>query len=108
MHRQIMGSPRCCVDHKDGNGLNNQRSNLRCCTTSQNNRNSKIYRTNTSGFRGVVWSKKMNRWVAQIRVGGKSFYLGSYCTKNEAARVYDAKAKEVAGEFARLNCLEEK
>lgn len=91
------------VDHRDGNGLNNQRSNLRPATPSQNQANSRRRRDNTSGYRGVSLNKRVGRWVAQITVKGKSRGLGYFATPEEAAARYDVAAIEAWGEFARPN-----
>ena len=99
MHREILSSP--MIDHIDGNGLNNQRTNLRPCTNSQNSANRKKSKRNTSGFKGVC--KRSKRWDAYIRVGGIQIHLGCFDTPEQAAHAYDRKAIEVFGEFARLN-----
>jgi hypothetical protein len=90
------------VDHIDGDGLNNQRSNLRLATHTENLRNQRIRRDNTSGFKGVSWSKASGKWVAQIRMTGKIKYLGSFTTPEEAYAAYCAAALELHGEFARF------
>jgi len=106
MHRFIMkveerGS---IVDHKDGDGLNNIKNNLRCCTPSQNNANRKISRTKTtSKYLGVYHRRKTNKCIASIRVKGKSYYLGTFKDEISAAKAYDAAAKIHHGEFANLN-----
>jgi len=99
MHREILSSP--MIDHIDGNGLNNKRTNLRPCTNSQNSANRKKSKRNTSGFKGVC--KRSKRWDAYIRVGGIQIHLGCFDTPEQAAHAYDRKAIEVFGEFARLN-----
>lgn len=91
------------VDHRDSNGLNNQRSNLRSATASQNLANSRIRRDNTSGYKGVYLNKRVQRWVAQITVNGKTRGLGYFATAEEAAARYDIAAIEAWGEFARPN-----
>ena len=97
MHRLILGSRVGEeVDHKDGNGLNNQRSNLRLCTHSQNLAN-RAY-NNKSGYRGV--RKHGNKWEAKI---GSNTLLDSYDTPEEAAIAFNKAAIEKYGEFARLN-----
>ena len=105
MHRQILGDD-CAgvlVDHEDGDGLNNQRINLRPATHRQNVRNSVMYSNNTSGFRGVHWHMGGQKWAARIQINNKSVYLGIYSNPEDAARAYDARAIEVDGPFARLN-----
>jgi hypothetical protein len=87
------------VDHRNSNGLDNQRHNLRPATHQQNISGQQKRRTNTSGFKGVSWHAKDKRWRARIcRVG-----LGNFKTPEEAARAYDRAALEKFGEFARLN-----
>jgi hypothetical protein len=104
MHRVIVGAKKIdVVDHCDGNSLNNQRSNLRLCNAQQNRWNQGPAPTNRSGYKGVYWEKKIQKYVATIRLSNKRTYLGSYTDPVLAARAYDKKAKEVHGEFARLN-----
>lgn len=105
LHRVILDAPHDKhVDHIDGDGLNNQKSNLRLCTVSQNQMNRGIQRNNTSGYKGVFdAASKRNPWLAQIRQGRKQFYLGRFKTKTDAARAYDEAAKRLFGEFAVLN-----
>ena len=70
MHRVILDAqPGLYVDHRDGNGLNNRRENLRIATKSQNQCNQRMRSNNTSGFKGV--SKNHGRWQARIELGGK-------------------------------------
>jgi hypothetical protein len=90
------------ADHIDGNPLNNRRSNLRVASIQENNRNSKKPITNTSGFKGVFRDKKHPAWRAVIRVNGKSLYLGSFVTPEEAHEAYKKAAIEYYGEFARF------
>ncbi len=91
------------VDHIDGDGLNNQKSNLRIATTQQNNFNRKGESSNISGYKGVVFRSKQKRWLAQIRVNKQYFYLGTYDSKEDAAKAYNKAAIKYHGEFARLN-----
>jgi hypothetical protein len=103
MHRVIMNTPDGVeTDHKDGNALNNQRSNLRICTHSQNCHNRKKRADNTSGYKGV-FTTKGKKWRAQIRVNGKSIHIDVFSTREEAAHAYDEAAKKYHGEFADLN-----
>ena len=101
MHRQIMGFPLNDVDHKDRNGLNCQRYNLRACTTAQNLANQKRRKNNTSGAKGVDWVKKDKRWRARIEVNGTRLHLGNHKNKSDAQVAYDDAAKKYRGEFAR-------
>lgn len=103
MHRFILNSPKGKnVDHIDGNGLNNQRSNLRLCTQSENIRNSK-QKKSKSGYRGVFWLKSNKKWMAYISHERKSIYIGSFSTAKEAAMARNKKAIEIHGKFAVLN-----
>lgn len=104
MHRFILGAKAgWLVDHKDGDGLNNTRENLRVCVSAENARNCRKYsRARTSKFKGVCLQPD-GRWRAQICVAYHKINLGSYTTEIMAARVYDAAALEHFGEFARLN-----
>lgn len=101
MHRKMMGvtDPNVDVDHRDNDGLNNQRHNLRVCTRSQNNGNARPPRDNKSGFKGVHYDKSRHKWSAEIASKG----LGRFDTKEEAARHYNRAAKEKWGDFAKLN-----
>jgi|SRR5579862_3499038 len=107
MHRIILGLPKGrnpVVDHENGDGLDNQRHNLRKATFGQNLANSS--RRSKSGFRGVREAKggKTYKWVAQASAGtGRTVSLGCFETPEEAARAYDAHARARFGEFARTN-----
>lgn len=105
MHREILGitSKEHWVDHRNRNGLDNRRANLRIATKSQNQFNSAKPCTNKSGYKGVYFKAQTGRWAAQIRANGRCFHLGYYDSAEEAARVYDNAAKEKHGEFARTN-----
>ena len=105
MHRLILDAPDGAqVDHIDHDSLNNQRSNLRLCTCSENQRNRRGRpKNNTSGYIGVAWYRRCGRWGSQIWVNGKDHWLGLFDDPAEAARVRDAAAKRLHGEFATLN-----
>lgn len=106
MHRYIMNIPKGKdVDHINGNGLDNRRSNLRLATRSENIRNSFKQSNNTSGFKGVTWHKHIKKWQAQGYINYKHKFLGYFKTKEEAALAYNEFAKKCYGEFARLNVL---
>lgn len=96
------------VDHISGDRLDNRVENLRWCSSSQNSHNSKKTRAgkSTCDYKGVYLQKKRwgEYWTAQISCDGQHYYLGnSHKTAEDAARAYDAKAKELFGEFAKLN-----
>ena len=104
MHREIMRPPQGMqIDHADGDPLNNRRNNLRICTQTQNNGNSKTRRDNTSGLKGVYWHKTGKKWGAQLHFQKKHIHVGLFTNKDVAALAYDKAAKEYFGEFARLN-----
>ena len=107
MHRVILDAPSdMCVDHIDGNGLNNCRSNLRLSTKSQNGANRGKQADNTSGFKGVIWYSRCRKWRAQIKINGKNKFLDSFDSPEDAARAYDEAARKFFGGFAKLNFLD--
>jgi hypothetical protein len=94
------------IDHVNMNGLDNRKENLRLATRSQNSAN-KPSRLGSSRFKGVCKARtKSDRWRAWIGVNGKSIYLGSFHTEEEAASVYDAAARAAWGAYARINLQE--
>jgi hypothetical protein len=104
MHREIMDCPgHLLVDHIDHDGLNNRRSNLRLCTSSQNLCNTVSTRGSSSKYKGVCWHKREKQWVASIQFNKKTYYLGDFDSEIDAARAYDEKAKVLHGQFACLN-----
>lgn len=113
MHRLLLGAPRGVgVDHLDGDGLNNQRHNLRLASKTQNGQAARRKAINASSkFRGVnlktyVWrgsNKCTLRWTAQIRLNKKSIHIGYFSSEEAAARAYDKKARELFGEYAAPN-----
>ena len=117
LHRVIMSPPdNLVIDHLDHNGLNCQRSNLKICTQSENLWNyhfsdSPTSRKRSSKYFGVSAVKLMQNgrdyqyWLARIRHKGKAVYIGSFETEEEAALAYNAKCKELRGQFARLNLV---
>lgn len=102
MHRVITSAPHGMdVDHINGNGLDNRRSNLRLATRSENMRNSRQSSANTSGFKGVGWSKRDNNWRASITIDGRQHYIGAFSTPEIAHAAYMEVAERLFGEFAR-------
>jgi hypothetical protein len=104
MHRLILDPPDGLnVDHADGNGLNNRRANLRLTDRAGNKRNGRLPKNNRSGYKGVYWKARRQRWEVQIRVDGRLHHVGYFRDREEAARAYDAAAREAFGPFARTN-----
>lgn len=94
-----------CVDHCDGNKLNNALSNLRWCTNVENSRNTlKRYGT-SSHYKGVSYDKRTKKWRARIVVDGSEIFLGRHSTQEEAANAYNEAAKKFHKEFANLNII---
>ncbi len=103
MHRFILDAPEgMLVDHRDGNGLDNTRENIRICTALENARNTRKNR-GSSRFKGVSWDKVRERWEAGITVNGKRIYLGRFISEDLAAKKYDKAALLHFGDFARIN-----
>jgi len=101
MHQLLMSPPPgMVVDHIDGNGLNNRRANLRICTPKQNRRNTRP-RRKTSRFLGVC--RVGDKFKAQIKHNGRTYYLGLFTDQVEAAKARDAQAKQLQGPYAYLN-----
>lgn len=105
IHTLITGWP--LVDHRNGNGLDNRRANLRPATEAQNRTSRRRRLDNTSGYKGVSWHKPSRRWTAVIAVRGRNQHLGSFDSPATAARAYDAAAHVQFGAWARLNFPEE-
>lgn len=111
LHRDILEPPSGLqIDHINGNKLDNRKENLRICTASENVRHRPIGVKNTSGYKGVIFSGKLNKknpWVASINIGTgknrKHHHLGYFSTKEDAALAYNIHAKKFFGEYAYLN-----
>lgn len=104
MHRVIMGEPvGMVIDHIDGNGLNNTRSNLRPATHAQNLQNQGLARHNTSGFKGVYFDSQRNKWKADIYQDRKRYRLGRFNTPEEAHAAYCRASQRLHGEFSRTS-----
>ncbi len=88
-----------CVDHIDNIKTNNNLTNLRWSTKKENGRNSKLNKRSTTNVKGVYFSKVRQKYIAQIMVDGKSFYLGCFVTLEEAKLVRSKHSKEEFGEF---------
>jgi len=108
MHREIMGivgDDKRWVDHRNNNGLDNRRQNLRICTPQQNRMNARG-KGGTSQYKGVFWSKHANKWGVQICINGGKKNLGYFDLEEEAAKIYNEAAMELFGEFAYLNKID--
>lgn len=104
MHRMILKPKEGqWIDHKNRNGLNNTRLNIRTCTMSQNAQNRRAIKNTTSKYKGVMWHPRLKKWKVQIYSSVKCIYLGVFADEVEAAKTYDKKAKGLFGEFAKFN-----
>lgn len=104
MHRLIMGADsKYGVDHANGNGLDNRRSNLRLATQRQNSTNRRIHKNNRSGYKGVHWRSDNCRWRAAIGTPQGKITLGHFDNCIDAAKAYDRAARRLFGEYAKLN-----
>jgi len=104
MHRALLKAKQGeQVGHKNSNGLDNRRCNVRLCTQPENRRNNEVAAHTTSGFKGVCYSKRYRSWRATIGIMNRDYSLGSYATKIEAAIAYNIGSVEFHGPFARLN-----
>lgn len=101
MHNVILNGKG--IDHIDRNGCNNQKSNLRFCTQSENGMNRTKMENASSIFKGVCFNKSAKKWMVRIQINSKVIYLGLFASEIEAAKAYNAKAIELFGEFANLN-----
>lgn len=106
LHRVVMGSPEGKqIDHINGDILDNRKSNLRVASHSENMRNRKLQKNNSTGYKGVWFNKKKGLFVATIKIDGKTRTIKHTRTAEEAAEAYNVKAQEVYGSFARINVL---
>lgn len=103
MHRVILGltSPKLQGDHKDHDGLNNQKYNLRICTNLQNSWNKKKHKTNVAGIKGIRFLGKS--WEVRICINGEAKAIGLFPSLEQASTAYNAAALNYFGEFAHLN-----
>lgn len=91
------------IDHIDHNQLNNQRNNLRYATRSQNTANRRRFKNNTSGYIGVAYHTRLDKYQAYVSKDKQIHFVGTFNTAIEAAKARDEKAKELHGEFSSLN-----
>lgn len=102
MHREILRAEELVVDHIDGDPLNNQRSNLRTCTHSQNMWNRRHQVGSKSKLKGVTKNQKSPGYISRITVDNKTIYLGTYGTEMEAHLAYCNAAEAIFEDFSRL------
>ena len=109
MHRLLMKAKAGeLIDHVNGNGLDNRKSNLRRCSAAQNqaNRKQKEQLGTSSKYRGVYWYKRDQNWIARIRVNGTRYVIGHFNSEVEAGEAYQQELVKQFGEFAgKLNEL---
>ena len=104
LHRWLTRAPKHLqVDHKNGNGLDNRRRNLRICKQQHNLWNQGKRPKCTSSYKGVSWCKAAKKWQVHIMVNYKNNYLGLFKCEKSAANAYNKAAKKFFGRFARLN-----
>lgn len=103
MHREILKPPIGVeIDHRDRDGLNNQRYNMRVATHAENAHNRRK-QEETSQFKGVTWYRWKTKWLGQIQVKNQRIHLGYFLSQTEAALAYDRAARTYFGEFANTN-----
>lgn len=109
MHRFILGVRRGVgIDHKNRNGLDNRRENIRVATQSQNNHNRPAQKRpwkKHSEYKGLTWAYGPSCWQVRIMVDGRRRLIGYFKDEAEAARAYNAAAREMCGEYALLNVV---
>lgn len=104
MHNDIMKPGGSRIDHINADKLDNRRENLRFANCSQNQANRpNLNKNNTSGYKGVSWNKKSQKWRAYITVNRKYIHLGHHLDLGLAALAYNQAARQYFGEFAYLN-----
>lgn len=103
LHRTLLGEPSGEVDHRNGDGLDNRRDNLRLAPHRLNLANARPQLGRSSRFKGVSLYRKAGDWEAYITVAGRKRHLGRFTDETDAARAYNAAATAAWGEFARLN-----
>ena len=112
LHQLILPSenPNLTVDHKDGDGLNNQKFNLRLATGSQQIANQKKRQIEncSSKYKGVCFRKDTQRWTSGIKVNYRRINLGCFGSEEDAAKAYNRAAVKYFGDFANLNIIEQR
>lgn len=99
MHRELMGAVSGqMIDHINRDQLDNRRKNLRFCSSSENHVNSKVYKNNSTGYRGVY--RQYKKWTARLNFRKNKFLLGTFDTKKEAVEARRSAEEKILGEFA--------
>jgi hypothetical protein len=94
-------APVAFIDHINGDVLDNRIENLRAATHSQNCMNTRLRSDNTSGIKGVRWSKLKQKWIGTVGVNYKNYCAGEFDTREKAAEAVAKLRQELHGEFAR-------
>ena len=94
-------APVAFIDHINGDVLDNRIENLRAATHSQNCMNTRLRSDNTSGIKGVRWSKLKQKWIGTVGVNYKNYCAGEFDTKEKATEAVAKLRQELHGEFAR-------
>lgn len=107
LHRFVLGinNPKISVDHRNGNGLDCQKHNLRSCTQEQNAANRRK-QVSSSRYKGVTWFKRLGNWAVKLQAQNQSIYVGNFASELDAALAYDVAARKHFGEFANTNFQE--
>jgi hypothetical protein len=87
------------IDHIDNDKLNNTISNLRWCSSQENNHNRSLSKNNTSSIKGVSWNKRFNKWEVYIMFNYKRIHIGLFTNLEDAKIARQNKAKELYGDF---------
>lgn len=108
MHREILNVKSSeIVDHVNGNKFDNRKENLRVVTPSQNAVNAGRRKNNSSGYKGVFYESRRDKWRAEIKVNYRSVFLGYFDNKEDAAKAYNKAALKHHGEYAKFNKVKE-
>jgi hypothetical protein len=104
MHREIMKAGKgTCVDHRNKDGMDNQKENLRFGTVAQSQYGRRLNKNSSTGYKGVFWNTRKSKYYAQIYKSGRRTSLGAYHNPIDAAKAYNQAALLYFGEYARLN-----
>ena len=104
MHRLVNNTPKgVLTDHRNNNGLDNQRHNLRDATSNQNCHNGSGHKNTSSKFKGVSYTKRDDLWEAYIHLDSKKIRLGLYKEECDAAQAYNFAALDLFKDFAKFN-----